>query len=76
MGLVLIIPAGDTLSLMKLAYILPHAGVLIDLGSYSAVRNMCSLAGILNGSEITIFLDDSSGNHLAGSRGSSRGEYE
>jgi len=31
---------------------------LISLGSYPAVRNMCCLAGILNESEITIFLDD------------------
>jgi len=31
---------------------------LINLGNYAAVRNMCSLAGILNGSEITVFLDD------------------
>ncbi len=31
---------------------------LISLGNYPAVRNMCSLAGILNGSEITVFLDD------------------
>jgi len=31
---------------------------LINLGNYAAVRNMCSLAGILNGSKITVFLDD------------------
>jgi len=31
---------------------------LISLESYPAVRNVCSLAGLLNGSEITIFLDD------------------
>jgi len=31
---------------------------LIGLDSYPAVRNMCSLAGILSGSTITVFLDD------------------
>ena len=31
---------------------------LISLDNYAAVRNMCSLAGVLNGSEITVFLDD------------------
>jgi hypothetical protein len=31
---------------------------LINLDDYSSVRNMCSLAGILNGSEIVIFIDD------------------
>ncbi len=31
---------------------------LINLDNYSSVRNMCSLAGILNGSDIVIFIDD------------------
>ena len=30
----------------------------INLNNYPSVRNICSLAGILNGSEITIFIDD------------------
>ena len=34
------------------------ACALINLDNYSSVRNMCSLAGILNGSELTIFIDD------------------
>jgi len=51
-------------NLNRLRHALIHDGVpeaaceLINLDSYPAVRNMCSLAGILNGSEITIFLDD------------------
>ncbi|MBA7691364.1 hypothetical protein ES703_99907 [subsurface metagenome] len=51
-------------NLNRLRRALIHDGVpeaaceLINLDSYPAVRNMCSLAGILNGSEITIFLDD------------------
>jgi len=31
---------------------------LVNLDNYAAVRNMCSLAGILNGSRYTIFIDD------------------
>ena len=31
---------------------------LVNLNSYAAVRNMCALAGILDGSEYTIFIDD------------------
>lgn len=31
---------------------------LLNLDNYAAVRNMCSLAGILNGSRHTIFIDD------------------
>lgn len=31
---------------------------LVNLDNYAAVRNMCSLAGILNGSQHTIFIDD------------------
>ena len=31
---------------------------LINLDNYAAVRNMCSLAGILNGSRHTVFIDD------------------
>jgi len=31
---------------------------LLNLDNYAAVRNMCSLAGILNGSRLTIFIDD------------------
>jgi len=31
---------------------------LVNLDNYAAVRNMCSLAGILNGSRHTIFIDD------------------
>jgi len=31
---------------------------LLNLSNYAAVRNMCSLAGILNSSELTIFIDD------------------
>ena len=31
---------------------------LLNLDNYSAVRNMCSLAGILNNSAVTIFIDD------------------
>jgi len=34
------------------------ACALINLDNYSSVRNMCSLAGILNGSELVIFIDD------------------
>ena len=51
-------------SLNRLRHALLQEGVstaaceLINLENYPAVRNMCSLAGILNGSEITIFLDD------------------
>jgi len=51
-------------NLDRLRRTLIHDGVsaaaceLINLGNYAAVRNMCSLAGILNGSEITVFLDD------------------
>jgi len=51
-------------NLDRLRRTLIHDGVsaaaceLINLGNYAAVRNMCSLAGILDGSEITVFLDD------------------
>ena len=51
-------------NLDRLRRTLIHDGVsaaaceLINLGNYAAVRNICSLAGILNGSEITVFLDD------------------
>jgi len=51
-------------NLNRLCRTLIHDGVsaaaceLINLGNYAAVRNMCSLAGILNRSEITVFLDD------------------
>ncbi len=51
-------------NLDRLRRSLIHDGVstaaceLINLGNYAAVRNMCSLGGILNGSEITVFLDD------------------
>ena len=31
---------------------------LVNLDNYAAVRNMCSLAGILNGNQYTIFIDD------------------
>ena len=31
---------------------------LINLENYAAVRNMCSLAGILNGTQCTVFIDD------------------
>lgn len=31
---------------------------LVNLKNYAAVRNICSLAGILNGSQYTIFIDD------------------
>lgn len=31
---------------------------LVNLDNYAAVRNMCSLAGILNGNRHTIFIDD------------------
>jgi hypothetical protein len=34
------------------------ACALINLDNYSSVRNMCSLAGILNDSELVIFIDD------------------
>jgi len=34
------------------------ACALINLDNYSSVRNMCSLAGILNSSELVIFIDD------------------
>ena len=34
------------------------ACALINLDNYSSVRNVCSLAGILNGSELVIFIDD------------------
>jgi len=36
----------------------PDARALINLDNYSSVRNMCSLAGILNGSELIVFVDD------------------
>ena len=36
----------------------PDACSLVNLDNYSSVRNMCSLAGILNDSEIVIFIDD------------------
>ncbi|MBA7487028.1 hypothetical protein ES707_22590 [subsurface metagenome] len=36
----------------------PGPCALINLDNYSSVRNMCSLAGILNGSELVIFIDD------------------
>jgi len=36
----------------------PAALDLVNLDSYAAVRNICSLAGILNGSRYTIFIDD------------------
>ncbi len=51
-------------NLDRLRRTLIHDGVsaaaceLINLGNYAAVRNICSLAGILNRSEITVFLDD------------------
>jgi len=51
-------------NLSRLRYTLINEGLsmpaceLINLDNYPGVRNMCSLAGILNGSEITIFLDD------------------
>jgi len=31
---------------------------LINLDNYSSIRNICSIAGILNDSEITVFIDD------------------
>ena len=31
---------------------------LLNLGNYAAVRNICSLAGILNGTPCTVFIDD------------------
>ena len=31
---------------------------LVNLSNYAAVRNMCSLVGILNGNQYTIFIDD------------------
>ncbi len=31
---------------------------LVNLDNYAAVRNICSLAGILNGSRYTVFIDD------------------
>ncbi|MCK5567778.1 MAG: hypothetical protein KAI62_07690 [Actinomycetia bacterium] len=34
------------------------ACALINLDNYSSARNMCSLAGILNDSELVIFIDD------------------
>jgi hypothetical protein len=36
----------------------PKALELANLDNYSAVRNMCSLAGILTGREYTVFIDD------------------
>ncbi|MCK5114938.1 MAG: hypothetical protein KAR11_09285 [Phycisphaerae bacterium] len=36
----------------------PAALELVNLTNYAAVRNMCSLAGILNSSRYTIFIDD------------------
>jgi len=51
-------------NLGKLSCILIGEGVskaacgLINLDNYAAVRNMCSLAAILNGSDIAVFLDD------------------
>lgn len=36
----------------------PDACTLLNLNNYSSVRNMCSIAGILNNSEIVIFIDD------------------
>ena len=31
---------------------------LVNLNNYAAVRNICALAGICNGSRYTIFIDD------------------
>jgi len=51
-------------NLSRLGHILIGEGVseaaceLINLDNYSAVRNTCSLAAILNGSDIAAFLDD------------------
>lgn len=39
-------------------YVPDDSCALINLDNYSSVRNMCSLAGILNGSELVIFIDD------------------
>ncbi|MDO9529842.1 MAG: hypothetical protein Q7J27_11900 [Syntrophales bacterium] len=53
-----------TLMLEKLAADLKAEGVsqeavdILNLNNYSAVRNMCSIAGILNASKYTIFIDD------------------
>jgi len=38
--------------------VIPDACSLINLDNYSSVRNMCSIAGILNGSDLVIFIDD------------------
>lgn len=35
-----------------------RACALVDLGNYAAVRNICSLTGILDGSDFCIFIDD------------------
>ena len=38
--------------------VIPDACSLINLDNYSSVRNMCSIAGILNGSDLVVFIDD------------------
>ncbi len=38
--------------------VIPDACSLINLDNYSSVRNICSIAGILNGSDLVVFIDD------------------
>ena len=38
--------------------VIPDACSLLNLDNYSSVRNMCSIAGILNDSDLVIFIDD------------------
>lgn len=43
---------------LKAQGVAAEALALINLDNYAAVRNMCSLAGIVEGSDYTIFIDD------------------
>jgi len=38
--------------------VIPDACSLINLDNYSSVRNICSIAGILNDSDLVVFIDD------------------
>ncbi|MFC1537613.1 hypothetical protein ACFL4P_02175 [Gemmatimonadota bacterium] len=59
----------------------PKAMAMVNLESYAAVRNICSLAGILEGSPYTVYIDDDEVfedkfflQKIAGNMGSSLGE--
>ena len=38
--------------------VIPDACSLINLDNYSSIRNTCSIAGILDGSDLVVFIDD------------------